>query len=127
MTRMNWNRNKFGSGYSIERSPYRPFTPSDVLRSRTQKKPPRPTTLPAPAAAASATDAAGITLAYLARHGFNRLAVWCAACRIAQHQDLEGLPADVMALPVDKLGARVRWARRRLGRKLRGRGGESGA
>ncbi|MFK8251778.1 hypothetical protein [Ancylobacter terrae] len=108
MTKLNWNRGRHGGGWSIERSPYRPFTPSEVLRGRTQKKPPRSSALPAPAASAEPADRASVTLAYLARHGTNRLSVWCGACKIAQHRDLEGLSDDVMALPVTDLGAAVR-------------------
>ncbi|MFK8251827.1 hypothetical protein [Ancylobacter terrae] len=108
MTRMIWSRGKCGSGYSIERSPYRPYTPSELLRGRTEKTPPRPTALPAPAASAEPADGASVTLAYLARHGTNRLWICCGAYRIAQHRDLAGISADLMALPVGELGAAVR-------------------
>lgn len=108
MTKLNWNRGRHGGGWSIERSPYRPYAPSEVLRGRTQHKPARPTALPAPATTAAPADGAGVTLAYLARHGVNRLSVWCGACRIARHLELDDLPADVMALPVSELATAVR-------------------
>lgn len=99
MTRLDWTRGRRSGGYSIERSPYRPFTPSEVLRGRTQHAPARPTELP---------GVGPMTLAHLAPHGINRLSVWCRACRRAEHQDVATLAAEVFTLPLPELGSAVR-------------------
>ena len=96
MTRLNWARGRHSGGWSIERSPYRPFSPSDVLRGRVQRKP------------QAAEDVGPITLAHLVRHGINRVAIWCRACQSAEHRDVTALGPDLHALPLHQLGDAVR-------------------
>ncbi len=100
MTRMNWDRGKHVGGYSIERSPYRPYTASDLLRGRVQHRPKQEAhAVPAP-----------MTLRALTSHGINGLAVWCSACRLSEHRDLGGISAATENLPLDQLGSAVRCA-----------------
>ena len=85
--------------YSIERSPYRPYTPSEVLRGRTQHALARPTALP---------GTGPMTLARLITHGINRVSAWCQACRRAEHRDVATLSAEALTLPLSELGGAVR-------------------
>ena len=101
MTRMNWERGRHSGGWSIERSPFRPYTPSEVLRGRTQRAPKKPTALP---------GAGPMTLARLIPHGINRLSIWCRACRRPEHRDIATLAAEVLTVPLTELGAAVRCA-----------------
>ncbi len=98
MTKLNWNRGGSGGGYSIERSPYRPYTASELLRGRTQRKP-KPTVEPAPP-----------TLETLMRGGVNRLSIWCMTCRLPEHRDATALGIEIQRLPLDQLGQAVRCA-----------------
>lgn len=99
MTRMNWERGRQGGGWQIERSPYRPFTPSEVLRGRAQHPPKKPTMLP---------GTWPMTLARLIPHGINRVSVWCPACRRPEHRDVAALSAEALTLPIEQLGSAVR-------------------
>ncbi|MDR6954891.1 hypothetical protein J2X65_004267 [Ancylobacter sp. 3268] len=99
MTKLDWTRGRHSGGWSIERSPYRPYTPSEVLRGRTQHAPQKPTVLPA---------TGPMTLARLVTHGINRVSVWCPACRRAEHRDIATLAAETLTVPLTELGVAVR-------------------
>lgn len=98
MTRLDWSKARRPRGWTYEASPGRPATAADYLLGGSERRRDRPAPKPETA----------ITLAYLAGHGVNRIAAWCAACRTAEHRPIDGIPADVRALPLEQLGEAVR-------------------
>jgi hypothetical protein len=97
---MDWSKARRPRGWSYDASPYRPATVMDIVLA----EPPRRPVTPAPAVG----PAGGITLAYLTERGVNRLAIWCADCKRAEHRPIDALAADMRALPISDLGGAVR-------------------
>ena len=101
MTRLDWSKARRPPGWSYEASPYRPATATDYLLGGLGRRPVTPASRP-PAA---------ITLTYLASAGANRIAVWCRACRTAEHHRIDGLAADILAAAITELSGAVRCGR----------------